>query len=432
MTTSAQAQTPRSNGPFAGLFGGDITQPRTESLDFRGSVFGAYQNVAVPDGVVGVVDPRYQQSGPFSGATGSLTYERHTERARFGANGGATLWQYTAISEGTTAGANGSTNLSVNLNPKLLLDARAGVSRSPFYGFSPFLFDAGVPVGGSAVPNGGLLTPGAGSASFGEDVFDMNAGTALTSNFSKRTSISGALEWRQSRFLGLSANDLASWYGRGTFNHRLSRAMSLHAGYGSEQVQYGASTSVPNETRLRNETIDVGLDYGDTLTISRRVRVSFGSSTSVIRFQNDTHFRLNGRASISRGLRRTWSASASYVRDSEYTAGFVAPLLTDSANGWFGGLLNPRTRWGVGGVFSHGTVGFDTSGSFYTYTFTTRLERALSRRMGVFAQYDYYKYQVPQNSTQLPLFSMFARNMVTGGLTFWAPLISDSRVRAPE
>jgi hypothetical protein len=77
-------------------------------------------------------------------------------------------------------------------------------------------------------------------------------------------------------------------------------------------------------------------------------------------------------------------------------------------------------------------VGFDTPDSFFTYTFTTRLERALSRRMGVFAQYGYYKYQVPQNSTQLPLFSMFSRNIVTGGLTFWAPIISDSRVRTPE
>jgi hypothetical protein len=432
MTTPALAQTPRSNGPFAGLFGGDITQPRTEALDFRGSVFGAYQHVVVPDSVVGAVDPRYQQSGPFSGATGSLAYERRTERARFGVNGGATLWQYSAISEGMTVGTNGSTNISVNVSPKLLLDARASVSRSPFYGFSPLLFDAGAPVGSSAVPNGGLLTPGAGAASFSEEVFDMNAGTAVTSNFSKRSGISGALEWRQSRFLGLSANDLASWYGRGTFHHRLSRAMSLHAGYGSEQVQYEASASVTNETRLRNETIDIGVDYGDTLTISRRVRVSFGSSTSVIRFQNDTHFRLNGRASITRGLRRTWSASASYVRDSEYAAGFVAPLLTDSANGWFGGLVNPRTRWGVGGAFSRGTVGFDTPDSFFTYTFTTRLERALSRRMGVFAQYGYYKYQVPQNSTQLPLFSMFSRNIVTGGLTFWAPIISDSRVRTPE
>jgi hypothetical protein len=424
----AGAQAPRSNGPFSGLFGGDLYRPRTEALDIRGSVFGVSQDVLVGTEIPAPLDSGFQQSGSFGGATGAMAYSRRTDRARFAVNGGANLWEYAAGSERLKVASNMGTDLSANLSPKLVLDLRAEAAYSPFYQFSPQLFDGSTSNGATDVPDGGLLAPGSPSAAIAESHLDLNATANITSNFSRRSSVSGTLEWGQGRFLNNRANDVDSWGAGATFGHRLTKALGVHAGYRSGRARYVSGLQLPpSNDRVRTETIDIGLDYGDTLSFARRVFVTFSSSTSAIRFENLAHYRLNGRASITRGFARTWSASAKYVRDTEFTAGFRAPLLTDSTKGWLGGQLSARTRWGLGGAYSRGTVGFYTSEYFSTYVATTRLEIALARRVGVSTQYAYYRYRVPESSTSLALFDRLSQQTVTAGLTFWVPVINDSR-----
>src|SRR4029078_7598715 len=85
MLSTAHAQTPRVQGPFAGLFGG--TSTATHSLDFRGSLFGAYQEVFLPpeEEELAVLDPLFQKTGKFAGAAGTLhyTYGRRGDHAFF-------------------------------------------------------------------------------------------------------------------------------------------------------------------------------------------------------------------------------------------------------------------------------------------------------------------------------------------------------------
>ncbi len=52
---------------------------------------------------------------------------------------------------------------------------------------------------------------------------------------------------------------------------------------------------------------------------------------------------------------------------------------------------------------------------------------AVTRRIGIFTDYSFYRYEVPAGSTVFTVLPKFSRQSVTAGLTLWVPLISDKR-----
>jgi hypothetical protein len=365
-------------------------------------------------------------------ATGQLAYERKTDRAVLDMNGSATAWEFGGNRDLPRFGGSLGTDLSTKAGKRTLIGVRASAAYFPFFHFSPLLFDGGSSNEASSVSDGGLLATRFPLGASPDAHLDLKTATGMTTNLSSKSSISATLEWHEWRFVNNPASNLDTLGAQATFNHRVTRAVILHASYGREAALFHEPTAPQQSVTSgggspQKEAIDVGADYGDALTFARRAFISLGGSTTAIRLDNQTRYRFIGNAFLSRGFARTWSASVGYVRDTEFVAGFREPLLTDSGKGWIGGLLAHRVRWGGGGAYSHGTVGFDDSQRFHTFSITTRMEIALKRSMGLSAEYSIQDYQIPAYSTSLLLSDQNSHQAVAFGLILWAPIISDGR-----
>jgi hypothetical protein len=407
----------RANGPYSGVLGGQPDENRTQGLDLHGSMFGAWdENIFPASEATTQLDPRLKESGASAGVSGSLGYDRRGDRAQFGLNGGVNAREY-ASSPNLVAAYQAGTVLTANLTPKLMFNAQGSASYSPFFHFAPFL-DVGM---GSVGP----LTGNFEYAALAERNVGLDASVGLTNNFTKRTSLFITASERDWRLLDDPQNNLRSWGARAGVHHNLTHGLGVHLGYGRDQNEYAFAGVAP----YVNQTIDAGVDYGDTLSFARRTALSFSTSTAATRYLGETHYRLNGLVRLTRGFSRTWSTWVGYDRNTEFRIGFRAPLLTDSVNAGLAGLVMWRVKWSMGAGYTRGTVGFG-SNDFSVYSGTSRFDLAITRMLALFGQYAYYHYEVPPGSSALNLVPRFSRQVATVGLTVWVPLIND--VRAPK
>ncbi len=404
----------RANGPYSGLFGGQDTSNQAQGLNLNLALFGAYDQNSFPPGEsTDLIDPRLKESGASGGVSGSLQYQRQGDRARFTLSGGGSGQEY-AASPGAVVAYNTGSSLVVNLRPTLVMNARAGAAYSPFFQFSPFQ-DGGGAVTGPALS-------GFGFAAVAERNVIANESIGLTSNFTARSSVSASIDRYDARLLDSPENNVSSWGGRVGVRHHLTRALGLHLEYSQEQVTFAA----PGAPGYLNSSIDAGVDYGDTLTFARRTSVAFGTSTSAVRYSGTTYYRLNGNATLSRGFGRSWSAYVGYTRDTQFLIGFRQPLLTDSARTGVGGQLSLRTRWSAAGAYTRGAIGFNGS-DFTSYSASSRFDFALTRSLGLYGQYAYYRYQIPAGSSDIDILSRLSRQTGTVGLSVWVPIINDAK-----
>jgi len=411
---ASPAMAQRVAGPYAGALGGPPADNRVQGLDFGGSIFGAWDQNNLPastDSESG--DPRLRESGASAGLSGTLSYDRRGDRARFRLNGGATAQRY-STSPDLIAAYNAGTSISAGLGSRANFSASLGAAYSPFLQFSPF--------GGSVVGDSGGLTGGFNYAAVAERNLALDASTGLTVSFTPRTSLYLAATGRDWRILDTPADSLRTYDANAGIRHQLTRKLAVHLGYGRIENDYAFAEAAPNTSEL----IDAGVEYGDSLAFARRTSLTFSTSTQAIQFDGDTHYRLNGAALLTRGFKRTWSASLGYDRSTEYRIGFRAPLLSDSFSAGVSGLLSPRVQWSAMSAYSHGAVGFGGS-NFNTATGSTRLDLAVSRTVALYGQYAMYYYEIPPGSSALDVLPRFSREVGTVGLTLRVPLINQMR-----
>jgi hypothetical protein len=412
------AQTPRDTGPYSGLFGAPPDETFSRALDIRGGVFGVYQDVRTPadPALPSPTDGSLQANGTFGGGAGAFSYNHRTDASHFLLNGGGSLYRFETTSN-IDAAANANANLTKTMGTRFTLNLRGGAAYSPFY-------DELAPAELLIAPGDSLSMGGYGSAALTEPHLDLNSAVGFTGNISSYSTIEFGGRWSQMRFFDNGALDLRRWGARARYTHHLTRRFGFHLGYEHEDLRYGASSIVP----AQNEMIDLGLDYGDTLTFARHTAVAFSASTSAIRYLGETHYRINGNATLTRAFGRTWSFAAGYIRETQFLPGFRSPMPSDGVTTWISGQVTPRVRWGTAAGYTRGTVGFGTgSDSFDALTGTSRLEVGLTRSMGIYGQYAYYRYQVPRGSAVFPILHQQSRQTVTAGLTFWAPAMRDRR-----
>jgi hypothetical protein len=417
VATPAAAQ--QATGPFSDLFGGSTS--KDQSLDLRGSLFGAYnETVTTGKAAAALLDPRIQQSGAMGGADGSLAYQHRADNVRFHLGGGGAVYEF-AVSPGLPASGNANGGLNANLGRKVVFDALGNAAYSPFYQFTPFQsMSSGI--------NQAPLTfasPAYGLASASQRNVALDGTVSITDNYSKRSSVSADLHWREFRFLDSASNDLTTRGGHAVFNHHLTRALSMHAGYGLDQSRYALSGA----EAVAYHTIDVGVDYSDDVSFARRTTLAFGTQTGAIRFGNQTHYRLDGHAMLTRAFARTWGATLGYNRQTQFVPGFGQPLLSDSANAGLSGLIAPRIQSFANVGLSRGSVGYLGGSDFTAYTGTAGASIALTRQLGFFGQYTYYSYSVPAGSTALQLIPQFSRQSISVGLKMWVPIINERSPR---
>ena len=210
--------------------------------------------------------------------------------------------------------------------------------------------------------------------------------------------------------------------------HRLSQALGLHFQYARDQNEYAFAAGAP----FVNQTIDAGVDYGDTLSFARRTALSFTTSTAATHYLGETHYRAE-----------RLGAAHPWIRAHVELLGRLQPRH---------GVQNriPRApaqrfdRCGPGGsdlvagevvngrrVYERDDrLWLGESDRFHTYSATSRLDFALNRTLAIFGQYGHYHYEVPPGSSTLDLVPRFSRQTVVIGLSVYLPLIHD--VRAPK
>jgi hypothetical protein len=442
--SAASAQTPRVDGPFSGLFGGQ-SQNRdvTQSLDLRGAVYGVWQDVLSPSStVLREVDPRYQASGTFGVGSGSVDYmyRRAVRRSAFFVNGYAAAADYSVLPESIPATYRASAGLSSQFSQKVVFSAGGYASYAPFYNFG----STGVAAPPTNLPilvNGSLSSvssigggtfdqtlPGSnfGIASIYEPSVNLGANTSATATLSPRSSLSMYGDYRYVALTDVNATGSDLYSAGVTFRHGLTRHLTLRLGYRYELDRYHGSVSQD----FNNSQYEIGLDYGDafTLPLGRRTTLSVAPSLGVSRWNNGTHFRVNGVVTLLHSFGRSWSGSASYMRDMGFDVGFLQPVLTDTVQLSLGGMLSHRVRWTTLGSWARGQIGFNSDAQYTWYTASSSVSYAIKRQIAAFAQYGYYVYDVPVVTAALFTFPHFERQAVSVGVTFFLPVFSSTKV----
>jgi hypothetical protein len=437
----AAAQQP-SGGPFTGLFrGSPRDQPHT--LDLRGSAFTAWDDnlLALTPSGQGDLDPRFLQPGVANGFQGSLAYgfNKSGARSQFHFNGDASVQEFaSALRTGAiwfhSYGA--ATGLTIKATNKTSISVGAAASYAPFYQYAPFLkntMSEESPVGsdyGFAV-----LSPWVRSTS---------ASASIENRLSKRSGISAGIGWDQRVIPSGENADLETRTASARFTHGLTRKLAFYIGYGIQEQRNEFNQNQnqnQNQGPVRSHMMDVGLGYGDgvTLKLGRHytLSASFGASivkngdpVSVATTGKSTAFAVNGAATLSRSIGRSWGASLGYLRDTHYMLGFTQLITTDSANAGIGGPLTERLQFSAGAGASRGQQVFSSAqGDLVSYTASTRLSFALFSHLALYGQASYYRFSIPADFANFGFVPNLNRRSASVGLSTWVPLIKPPRQR---
>ena len=408
----------RAAGPFAGVLGSIADLEEGQTLDLRGSAHGAWdhQPTDISDQLG---DDRFLASGLAGGVNGGLTHVFRSMRGQWQSSANSAMRVYGTDSDSVAATFSGVTGGNTKLGSRVSLSGAGGFSYSPYYEFAPGL--------DGRLSNAAAFGGGFGLATAAERNISTNATAGLGVQISRRDTFSVGVNTRRDRFLDQEDGSVKSWGGNASFNHLLTRALGIHAGFGREEVTYEFENRAP----VRSDSIDIGLNYGDTLNFSRRTALSFGTSTSAVRWEDDTHYRVNGSLTLTRAFGRTGSGSLSFERGNEFRAGFREPLLTDSINAGLSDQLGRRARWSAQAAYMRGNVGFDAdeSSRFNSVNAGAEVTMAVTRHLALYTDYMYYRYEVPAGSTVFSLLSNFSRQSISAGLTLWLPLINERTAR---
>lgn len=433
----AEAQSERMVGPFAGLFGGGRPAVNSQSLGLRASLFGVQQDVKLPNNFdTTLLDPRFQASSKFAGASSSLGYLFNRQMGASNLAIGATgfVADYSIAPEEPQYGfsTNTAIGFSTRLTRRIALASSGQAAYQSLYSFAPFGTGGGGLFGPDAFStsnlDSGTLTPGFGLAPLKFDSIDGSGNVALSAALTRRSTLSVDLGVRRTFFLGDSANDSATLTSGVNFSQQLVRRLRFRVGYRREEQLLTPSDADVAPT----QSIDFGLDYGDVLTLrlSRRTTLSMAVSAGSARsLKGTTQYNVLGNANLTHMMGRTWSTGASYARTLGFVSAFRQPVLQDTATASLGGQLRPRVSLTSSANYTRGYIGLDMSNSFDAYNTTSALSVALHRRISAFAQYSYYGTRLPEGASTLPLLSNFKRSAAVVGVSFWTPLYNSSRAR---
>ena len=437
----AGAPQPQPNGqkpPYWGLFGGG-SKDQPHSLDVNATVSGVYDdNLAAqlpgsPYGNGVPIDPRYAQAGFGYGFRGDAFYGfRKTGRrdsVKFDANAGVQEFS------GALGDPIWMRNLGVNgqyrhdFTPKITMSASGGVSDAPYYQYAPFI-------------QGTIAAPGpagkdTGFATNAPNVMQTTGTFSVEDRFSKRSNISFAAFTDRQDAPDFRAVTLDRQSVRGTFTHNILKQLAVHVGYVYEKTDYSNSLAEP----YVNQGLDIGLGYGDGITIrfGRYYTLSLAIGTSIARNgsvryaeegQPEYRFLVNGHATLDRSIGRTWNAYASFIQDTQHVLGFTQPIYSSTATAGASGPIANKLNFSGGAGASRGQQVFSTSttgGSLVSYNASARLTYAIMSNLALYSQASYYKYSTPSDF-YFPLFlPNLERRSISVGLSTWVPLIKPPR-----
>jgi hypothetical protein len=178
--------------------------------------------------------------------------------------------------------------------------------------------------------------------------------------------------------------------------------------------------------------VDLGVDYGQTLNVTRRTTFGFrtGSSMTTRRDRpagadgRETYLRVIGAADLNHRMGRTWQAHLGYERGFQYIVGIPEPFASDAVSAALGGYLTDRLHFEMASSYTQGGLRYSTEGRGYNvYDASALLQYPVTQRLALDLNYLYVKY-LPQGGLLLPgIPEAFERNAVRVGLSVWVPLL---------
>lgn len=405
-------------GPFAGLFGRVPERIGKEmtAVDFRASLGAQYDDTLLDGTTPEGLAPSGVSTG---GVTAGLGFEHRGGRMMVSGYGNATHQQVFKEPPFASTAYDTGAIARMPIADRLSLDANLTYRRSPFFHV--------LPAGPSLLPIAEVLVPGDTDAARRLDNDTLDATLGFSSPYSKRSTLSGSVSHRATRFFAEPDNNFEVWGARGQWSRKLTRDVGVHMGYGREQIRETALSA----DGFVHETIDIGFDLARALSLARRTTVTFNAQPSVVRETGgERRYRLNGGLAIMRGFQRSWMAAVAANRSTDFRAGFVQPIYADNVSGTLSGMPWSRLEWSASLAASRGQVGADSIDRFTTYSGNSRLSAGVTRHLGVYAQYDYSRYQLPSGSTTIALLPALSRQAISIGLSAYAPLFS--RIRTPR
>ena len=412
---SASAQsTVRRLPVFHSLFGpADSEQTRPRQLDVNWSLYSADDDNSFLATDADIFDAALQARRWYSGATISVQYVRRPPHRLLTFNATSAGRYYPDLRRIVTTRYGGGLTLDSSFAKGWRVQMSESASFSPFYQV----------VLAPSAP--GLWTPDAPASSADTAVSRQHAMqygsfVGVTHTYSARSALAFNYGLRYTQVFG--APNSGTQRGGIEYTHGIMKDIGLRLGYA-----YGvAFTGVDSAAApIRNQDIDIGVNYGRSFSPSRRMSFGFTTGSSIISSEDGSHFRLTGSGRFNRRLAPRWTAQVLYDRGLQVPDGATRPFFSDTLSGTLSGYFSRRMSLRVQPSYSHGVVGFTGKTNAYnSLTNTTRFEVALNHRLALYAEHFYYKYAF-ESGVGLPalLTSGLNRRGARAGLTLWTPLV---------
>jgi len=417
---AVEAQQVRSERPYRGLFGGPSDPNSPQTLSLTGSIFAGYDDMAVPErgGLRQLAAP----SGYSNGAEALLQFSRSGDKGSFAASGAASGRYYTEDSEFV-----GSYNAGLRFSRTLGRRNSFGGDYSVLYlpnwqlDHFPGFLDAR-----SVADETAGLNPDPVEAARAS--YRHSGGLSFSHTLSSRSALSFTYTARHVDYVEGLRPDFTSHAAAGRFTRQMTSNTSVVLGYG-----YRTAASAPDGRQTPAvHDIDAGVNYSRALSFSRRTSVGFSTgSTIVVADQlsevdtpTSTRLRLIGSARLTHEMGRSWMTNVAYNRGLVFHDAFGEAFFTDSVAANLTGVPWRRVDVSAQGAWTHATQSSNGSEGYGSLSGSAQLRYALSRYLGAYVTYLYYRYEFTERFTIDPQFSgALDRSGVRAGLSVAIPLI---------
>ena len=424
---AAYAQGPNQTSrerPYRGLFGGGPVV-NSQSLTFSGSLGGGYDsNVLASDAFnFGVAGTRAGVDSQVVSADGALAYELRRQRVSLFGSAMTSVQYFPALDNPTVQSHSFGSGGSWLLTPRTTLSGALSISFDPFYSLLP------------GVPNGIPLEPGAPEMPSpdtlatvqDEEHRSLRSNIQLTHSFSRRVYAQGHASSYQTRSDSREFDLTSQEVGAGV-NWSITRNLGLRLGYSSAKATYAESDANP-ESSSRSNTIDAGIDYNRSLSLSRRTTLAVGTGFTGVSHDGDTSYSLVGRVSLTHEMGRTWTAATGYARDVQFIDVLRRPAFTDTVFGNVDGTLSSRLQASAGVAYQRGDpVGGGTSGeSYHSGQGSASLSYEMTGNLATALEYSYFWYDFSQTVDASRFPEETNRHSVRVVLRAWVPVFQRPR-----
>ena len=417
VSAAAEAQEPRPERPYRGLFAGGITDAE-QLLTVRGSAGAGWDKSLVFDErgrgfLVG------DGSGDFRSAayTGSaaLSFSLDRGAVAFGASASTTGRYHPGTSNAVLRRDYINVGASAALGEGF--SARAAASYQPYSlkTLLPSVF--GPRLGDPAIADEDF-------PSSLDAYLTYSGGLDFSKQLSRRHSFTATYDYHAREAFGLVARH-DRHTAQGLLTRAISNGLDLVAGYGFVHGRYA-----DNPRGIVNHRFDAGVNYSRALSFSRRTTVAFGTGTSAAgNTRTDTlRYHAIGNARLNHEIGRTWNASVAYIRAVQFVDAWPQPMFSDSAVARLAGLVNRRTEIELTARTLHGRELSDTYGGLDTYNGLAALRVALSRHIGTSLTYSYYRHRFDEGVALAPGFPAdFDGQSIRAAVNVWFPLFQSAR-----